>query len=148
MKWPYYRKDVNQINLNFIQIFVEFSWMWIFTWIKLSWHSCCVGRTGMTQLILAISLWGVLPLIEKDFDTCMVLLFMWRMHFLLHLSLENSADFYLCLWLALLCFWLALPSAVFVFRDFNIHHKDWSIYSDGTVDLVNSIYLKWPYSDG
>ena len=86
---------------------------------------------------------------------------MWRKDFLLHLSLENSADFYLCFWLALLCsvsyyfslYWsLSLylctvfdaissntvdvlsinPSAVFVFGDFNIHHKDWLTYSDGT----------------
>ena len=90
-------------KFEFHSNFCRFSWMWIFTWIKLFWHSCCVGRTGMTQLILAISLWGVLPLIEKDFDTCMVLLFMWRKDFPLHLSLENSADFYLCFWLALFC---------------------------------------------
>ena len=83
------------------------------------------------------------------------------------LSLENSADSYLCFWLALLhsvsyFFFLyrspssALctvfdsissnidevlsinPSAnVFVFRDFNVHHKDWLIYSGDTEDLVN-----------
>ena len=115
----------------------------------------------MTQLILVIPLWGVLPLIEKDFDTCMVLLFMRRKDFLLHLYLENSANFYLFFWLALLCslsyyfslYWslsLSLctvfdaissntvdvlsinPSAVFVFGDFNIIHKDWLTYSDGT----------------
>ena len=136
-----------------------------------------VGQTWMTQLVLAISLWGVLPLIEKDFDTCMVLLFMWRKDFLLHLSLENSADFYLCFWLALLCsvsyyfslYWslsLSLctvfdaissntvdvlsinPSAVFVFGDFNIHHKDWLTYSDGTdrpgeLCLSQMTLLRW-----
>ena len=78
------------------------------------------------------------------------------------ISLENSADFYLCFWLALLhsvsyFFFLyrspssALctvfdsissnidevlsinPSAnVFVFGDFNVHHKDWLTYSSGT----------------
>ena len=78
------------------------------------------------------------------------------------LSLENSGDSYLCFWLALLhsvsyFFFLyrspssALctvfysissnidevlsisPSAnVFVFGDFNIHHKDWLTYSSGT----------------
>ena len=78
------------------------------------------------------------------------------------LSLENSADSYLCLWLALLhsvsyflfLYWspssslcivfdsvsssidevLSInPSAnVLVFRDFNIHHKNWLTYSGGT----------------
>ena len=76
------------------------------------------------------------------------------------LYLTNSAHFYLCFWLALLhsvsCFfflyWSLLslcrvfdsfssnisevllinPSAVFVFGDFNLHHKDWLTYSGGT----------------
>ena len=78
------------------------------------------------------------------------------------LFLENSTDSYLCFWLALLhsvsyFFFLYQssslslctvfdfissnldeilsinPSAnVFVFRDFNIHHKDWLSYSGGT----------------
>ena len=77
------------------------------------------------------------------------------------LSLENSADSYLCFRLTLLhsvsyFFFLyrspssALctvfdsissnidevlsinPSAVFVFGDFNVHHKDWLTYSSGT----------------
>ena len=90
------------------------------------------------------------------------------------LSLENSADSYLCFRLALLhsvsyFFFLyrspssALctvfdsissnidevlsinPSAnVFVFGDFNVHHKDWLTYSGGTDTLGE---LKRPYSD-
>ena len=77
------------------------------------------------------------------------------------LSLENSADFYLCFLLALLhsvsyFFFLHQspsllcmvfdsissnidevvsinpPANVFVFGDFNIHHKDWLTYSGGT----------------
>ena len=78
------------------------------------------------------------------------------------LSLENSADSYLCFWLALfhsvsyffflyrspsssLCtvfdsissnideVFLINPSANdFVFGDFNVHHKDWLTYSGGT----------------
>ena len=78
------------------------------------------------------------------------------------LSLENPADSYLCFWLALLLsvsyfFFLSWsaslslcmvfdsvssnidevllinPSAnVFVFGDFNVHHKDWLTYSGGT----------------
>ena len=118
----------------------------------------------MTQLILAISLRGYLPLIRKDSGTLMHgiavyvkegLIFAWD------LSLENTADSYLCLQLALLhsvsCFFFLYRSpsstlcmifysissnidevlsinysAVFVFGDFNVHHKDWLTYSGET----------------
>ena len=41
------------------------------------------------------------------------------------------------------------PPAVFVFGDFNIHHKDWLIYSSGTTWPGELCYnLRWPYSDG
>ena len=33
------------------------------------------------------------------------------------------------------------PSAVFVFGDFNVHHKDWLTYSAGTDRLVNSVII-------
>ena len=73
-----------------------------------------------------------------------------------NLYLENSANSYLCFWLALLIVLLLSllsiiffvfdslssnidevlsinPSAnVFVFGDFNVHHKDWLTYSGGT----------------
>ena len=106
-----------------------------------------------------------LPLIQKDSST--------RMHGLAvyvkeglpsarDLSLENSADSYICFRLALLhsvsyfFFFYRSPSLllctvfdsissnidevlsinpsanVFVFRDFNVHHKDWLTYSGGT----------------
>ena len=61
-----------------------------------------VRQTWMTQMVLAISLWEGLPLIQKYFDVCMVFLFIWRKEFLLDLSLENSTDSYLCFQLALL----------------------------------------------
>ena len=77
------------------------------------------------------------------------------------LSLKNSADSYLCFQLAFFhlvsCFFFLYPSpssalctvfdsiscnidevlsinpsAVFVFGDFNVHHKDWLTYSSGT----------------
>ena len=86
------------------------------------------------------------------------------------LSLENSADFYLCFQLALLhevsdfFFLYQLPSSLctvfdpisfiidevllinpsanmFVFGDFNIHHKDWLTYSVELIDLVNSVII-------
>ena len=34
----------------------EFRWMWIFPWIKLSWHYCYIW---IPQLTLAISLWDI-----------------------------------------------------------------------------------------
>ena len=45
------------------------------------------------------------------------------------------------------------PSAyVFVLRDFNVYHKDWLTYSDGTGRsgelYCNFFYLKPPYADG
>ena len=34
------------------------------------------------------------------------------------------------------------PSAnVFVFADFNVHHKDWLTYSGELIDLVNSVII-------
>ena len=97
------------------------------------------------------------------------------------LPLENSEDCYLSLKLALLrsvfCFFflyrsphsalctvfdsissnidgilLINPSAnVFVFEDFNVHHKDWLTYSGGTARpgelCYNFFYLKRPHSD-
>ena len=105
-----------------------------------------------------------LPLIQKDSITHMHGLAVYvkeGLPFTRDLSLENSADSYLCFRLALLhsvsyFFFLyrspssALctvfdsissnidevllinPSAVFVFGDFNVHHKDWLTYSGGT----------------
>ena len=105
-----------------------------------------------------------LPLIWKDSSTHMHGLTVYvkeGLPFAWDLSLENSADSYLCFWWALLysvsyfffLYWspssslcmvfysissnidkvlLINPSAVFVFRDFNIYHKDWFTYSGGT----------------
>ena len=108
---------------------------------------------------------GYLPLIRKDSSTHMhglAICVKEGLPFAWDLSLENSADSYLCFRLALLhsvsyFFFLyrspssALctvfdsissnidevlsinPSAnVFVFGDFNVHHKDWLTYSGGT----------------
>ena len=108
---------------------------------------------------------GYLPLIWKDSSTHMHGLTVYvkeGLPFARDLSLENSADSYLCFRLALLhsvsyffflyqspssslCtvfdsvssnideVLLINPSAnVFVFGDFNFHHKDWLTYSGGT----------------
>ena len=104
-----------------------------------------------------------------------------RTSFAWDLSQKNSADSYLCFWPALLhsvsyfFFLCRSPSSflytvfdsissnidkslsinpssnVFVFGDFNVHHKDWLIYSGG-IDRLGELwytvfYLKRPYSD-
>ena len=98
---------------------------------------------------------GYLPLIRKDFSTHMHGLTVYvkeGLPFVQDLSLENSADSYLCFRLALLhsasyffflyrspssALWMVFdsissnidkilwinPSAVFIFGDFNVHHK-------------------------
>ena len=106
-----------------------------------------------------------LPLIRRDSSTHMHGLAVYvkeDLPFALDLSLENSANSYLCFQLALLhsvsyfFFLYRSPSSllcmvfdsissnidevlsinpsanVFVFGDFNIHHKDWLTYSGGT----------------
>ena len=123
-------------------------------------------ETNLDDLIDSgnFSVRGYLPLIWKDSSTYMHalavhvkegLLFAWE------LSLENSADSYLCFQLAFLhsvsyFFFLYLspssalctvfdsissnidevlsinPPAVFVFGDFNVRHKHWLTYSGGT----------------
>ena len=123
------------------------------------------------------SVTGYIPLIRKDSSTHMHGLTIYVkevLPFARDLSLENSADSYLCFRLALLhsvsyfFFLYRSPSSslctvfdsissnidevlsinpsanVFVFGDFNIHRKDWLTYSGGT-DRPDD--LKQPYSD-
>ena len=64
-----------------------------------------VKQTGMTRLILAISVRGFFPVIQKDSSTHMHGLTVYvkkGLPFPQDLSLENSADSYLCFQLALL----------------------------------------------
>ena len=90
------------------------------------------------------------------------------------LSLEHSADFYLCFRMVSLQSYffflnrspslctvfdsissnidevlsINLSANAFVFRDFNVHHKGWPTYS-GRTDRPGELYylLKWPFSD-
>ena len=119
----------------------------------------------MTQLILAVSLGGVIFLqSEKILTTHMHGLAIYAkegLPFVRDVSLENSADSYLCFWQALLhsvsyFFFLYRsplsitfideilsmnPSAnLFVFGDCNIHHKAWLTYSGGTDKCVKLCY--------
>ena len=121
-----------------------------------------------------------LPLIWKDSTTDMHGLGVYVKEgfpFARDLSLENSADSYLCLWLALpqslsyffFLYWspslplcmvfdsissnidevLSIdPSAnVFFFGNFNVHHKDWLTFFGGTDRPYELCFLKWPDSD-
>ena len=123
---------------------------------------------------------GYLPLIRKESNTHMHGLAVYvkeGLPFARDLSLENSADSYLCFRLALLhsvsyfFFLYRSPSSflcmvfdsilsnmdevlsinpyanVFVFGDFNVHRKDWLTYSDGT-DRSGELCIKLPYSYG
>ena len=120
----------------------------------------------MTQIDSGkFSVRGYLPMIQKESSTDMHGLAVYLkegLPFTQDLSLENSADSYLCFRLALLhsvsyfFFLYRSPSSslctvfdsisskidellsinpsanVFVFGDFNVHHKDWLTYSTGT----------------
>ena len=144
----------------------KFCWLGIFPWIKLSWHSSLCG-TNLNDSIDSgnFSVRCYLPLIWKDSSTHMHGLTVYvkeGLPFARDLSLENSADSYLCFRLALLhsvsyfffLYWspssslctifdsissnidevLSInPSAnVFVFGDSTVHQKDWLTYSGGT----------------
>ena len=121
-----------------------------------------------------VSVRGCRPLIRKDSSTQVHGLAVYvkeGLPFARDLSLENSADSYLCFRLALLhsvsyfFFLYRSPSSslctgfdsiscnkdevlsinpsasVFVFGDFNAHHKDWLTYSGGTDRLVNAVII-------
>ena len=78
--WPYYEKHVNQIILNSTTLWslalqiAEANCESLFI-VNLFLNQIlltfllCMRQTLMTQLILAISLWGYLPLIWKDSST-------------------------------------------------------------------------------
>ena len=120
---------------------------------------------------------GYLPLVRKDSSTHMHGLAVYvkeGIPFARDLSLENSADSYLCFRLASLhsvsyfFFLYRSPSSslvtvfdsissnidevlsinpsanMFVFGDFNVHHEDWLTYSGGTDRLVNSVIIFLP----
>ena len=138
--------------------------MWIFPWIKLSWYSRSFWDKPGWLNSGNFSVRGYLPLIPKDCITPMHGPAVYRkagLPFTWDLSLEKSADPYLCFRLALLLsvsYFFILhwspssslstvfysissiidevlsinPSAVFVFGDFNVHPKDWLTYSGGT----------------
>ena len=92
----------------------EFCWLWIFTWIRLSWHSCSMwDKPGCLNFLVR----GNLPLIRKDSSTHLHGLAVYAkegLPFVWDLSLENSADSYLCFPLALL-HWVSVSYFFFLY---------------------------------
>ena len=140
----------------------KFCWFWIFPWMKLSWHFCSMwDKPGWLNWFWQFVCERLPSLIHKDSSTHMHGLTVYvkeGLPFAQDLSLENSADSYLCFWLALLhlvshfFFFYQPPSSslcmifystssnidevlsvnpsanAFVFKDFNIHHMDWDTW--------------------
>ena len=134
------------MNLSFNRTFLTF-----FLYVRQNWINS--GN---------FSVRGYLPLVQKDSTThmhCLTVYVKEGLRFGQDLSLENSADSYLCFWLALLdsvssfssidhllrlyaWFLILFHDSVWMrfFRSthfhkvfvFNVHHKDWLNYSGGT----------------
>ena len=151
----------------------QFCWIWIFSWIKLSWYSCSMwDKLGWLNWFWQFLCDGLPSFNPKRFY------YSYYSYLARDLFLENSTDSYLCFRLASLhsvsyFFFLYQspslslctafnsissnidevvsmnPSAnEFVFEDYNVHHKDWLNYSGGTDragELCNN--LKQLYSD-
>ena len=110
--WPYYKNHVNQIFC--LASWISETFVRILLIANLSLNQTlltfllCVRQTWMTQLILVISLWEVIPLIRKHSSTHMHGLAVYVKEGLYFgtssrdLSLENSPDSYLYFQLALL----------------------------------------------
>ena len=122
--------------------------MWIFPWIKLSWHSCCM-ETNLNYLTDSrnFSVRGYLPLIRTVSVTHIHGLAVYMkqgLPFAQDLSLENSAESYLCFWLAL----LHSVSYLFFFYQSRYVSLCTAFDSDGTDRPGEFCYiLKGPYSD-
>ena len=139
---------------------LEFYWLWIFLWIKLSWHSCSIwDKHGWLNWLWQFLCERLSYFNPKGFYHSLA----WSCSLSegrLHMTkLGNSADSYLCVWLGLLHWVLLLfPLSItffvfmcgfystssnimfsrsthllmFIFGDFNVHHKDWLTYSGKT----------------
>ena len=143
---------------------LQFCWMWIFLWIKLSGHICssdklgwlkwfwqflceglssfnpkrfyylyawscslCERRTSFLTGLISRKLCGFLLVFGYlYFSQCLTFFFLYRSPSSLSTvfdSISSNIDKVLSI----------NPSAdVFVFRDFDVHHKDWLTYSGGT----------------
>ena len=86
---------------------LQFCWMWIFPWIKCSWHSCSIrDKFGYDSIDSGnFSVRVYLLLFWKDSITHMhsvaVYVKQW-LPFAQDFSQESSSDSYICFWLALL----------------------------------------------
>ena len=144
--------------------------MWIFPWIKLVWHSCSIwdelGWLSSGNFFERV----YLPLTRKDSITHVHGLEVYVKKVLLFvpdLSLETSADSYLCFWLALLhslpYFFFLCPSpysslcavfsanssdideALLIRPSANAHHRNWLNSSNGSdiIFLSQMPLLRW-----
>ena len=137
-------------------------------WLSWFWHFICEELSSFNSKRFYYSYAWSCSLFER------------RSFFARDLYLKNSADSYLCFRLALLhsvCYFFlfyqslssslctvsaSIPSNidevlsinpaanVFVFGDFNVQHKGWLTYSDGTTrpgELLQFFHLKRPYSN-
>ena len=158
--WPYYQKHVNQIILNCttlwslaLQTFKTFVPILLIVTLSLNQTLptfLLCERPGWLADSSNFSVRGYLPLIRKDCSTHMHGLAVYvkeGLPFAEDLSLENSADSYLCFWLALLhsvsyFFFLYRSPSLSLCTIFDsissnidevlVHHKDWLTYSGGT----------------
>ena len=94
----------NSLMLSFTNIWGLLSWLWIFPWIKFSWRSCSMWRNLDDSGNFTVR--DCFPLILKDSTTHMLYdladYLKKELPFAQDLSLENSADSYLCFQLTLL----------------------------------------------
>ena len=141
----------------------QFCWMWIFPWIKLSWHSCsmwnkfwwfdwfwrflCEGWSSFNPKRLYYSYAWSCSLCERKTSFCTGLISRKLCRFLFMFSTGFTSLSVLLLFPLSITFFVFVhsfwsyfidqvlsitPSDMFVFGDFNVHHKDWLTYSSGT----------------
>ena len=96
-------------------------------------------RTSFCKCPVCWKLWGFLFMLPIKFTSFIILLFFFMVQ-----------DPISCAWNDKILL-AALSTNVFVFGDFNIHHKDWLSYFDRYdrlfVNLLQPFYLQWSYPD-
>ena len=151
--------NIQHICLNFVDC--EFCWLWLFLWIKLSRHSCsmwgklgwlswpCEGLSSFNRKGFCYSYAWSCSLCEGRTSFCTGFISRKLCRFLLFLIgftslsvllffLYQSPSLSLCTVFDYISSNIdevlsINPSAnIFIFGDFNIHHKDWLTYFGGT----------------
>ena len=154
---------------------LEFYWLWALPWIDLSWHLALCETNPDGSIDSGNFSLKVIRKYSSTHMHGLTVYMKEGLPFAWELSLENSADSYLSFRLALLhsvsyfFFLYRSPSAlcmvfdsissnidevlsinpsanVFVFGDFNVHHKDWLTYSGGT-DQPGKLWYNFSFSN-